>query len=262
MGRVRRWVGFALLGILLYLVLMCAMAPARYFALAVARATHDAVSIDDTSGSFWDGSGNLQQGGRTLGTLHWTIHPLALLRLAAVVDLQLEGADMKVKLSADVTRSRYALRDVDATAAAATIENFYPAVKLFGVSGDVHVSASSLDITRDGIAGNATVNATNAASRMLPVAPLGDYRLVLTGRGKRVLLELATERGAVQLAGNGEWRALDDGMLHMEGTILNATAQGQLENMLNLMGPAQTDGKHHFRFDQRLSRIDTKMLFP
>jgi general secretion pathway protein N len=81
--------------------------------------------------------------------------------------------------------------------------------------------------------GNVDLEARDLSSRLSTLRPLGSYRLALTG-GTQARLELSTQRGSLQLSGQGEWTG---GRLHFVGEArAEESHQPALSNLLNIMG--------------------------
>jgi general secretion pathway protein N len=121
-----------------------------------------------------------------------------------------------------------------------------------GLAGRLRLTASSFEMRPDELQGSATLRWEGAASRLLPITQTGDYQLLVTGNGKRARLQLSTAQGVLQVDGEGEWRALEDGALRVQGTIAPSTPQPALDPILGALGAPRPDGRRNFNYQTRL----------
>ncbi len=84
-----------------------------------------------------------------------------------------------------------------------------------------------------GLAGRATLHATDISSSLSTLRPMGSYQLTLEG-GTAPSLLLTTREGALQLNGSGRWAG---GSLHFNGEASAAPGSEEaLANLLNIIG--------------------------
>ena len=269
-GHFWRWLGITVLGLVLYLVFLLVFAPADYVARAVTYFSRNTLVLQQPVGTLWHGSGVLVFGRTDLpspslppsGQVQWAIHPWKLLTASLVTDLQFTGEETDVRGTLDLGLRRHILRDVVASAPVSSVASFYPAAAAIGLGGRIRVTTTTFEIRKESVHGTVELLWENAASRLLPITPVGDYKLQLVGQEKRISLRLGTVQGLLQIAADGEWRLLEDGTLRFQGTLASATPQPALEPLLNAIGPLQSDGRRSFSYDTRLTPFKAAALFP
>ena len=112
------------------------------------------------------------------------------------------------------------------------------------LQGRLRLQTDTLHVRRqDGgwvLDGRAALQATDIASRLAPVRPLGTYRATLEAAdGLPPKIGVRTESGALQIEGSGSWRG---GRLRFAGEARADPAhQADLANLLNLMGRRRGD---------------------
>jgi hypothetical protein len=252
-GRWWRWIGLAIAGLLLYALLLVVLLPAEYVARAV-NALNDEVFLQNPTGSAWDGSAQLstKRNGKLLGQFRWTIHPWRLLTGVAVADVQLSGHSLDARATAEAGIRRYRLQRVSIQAPAASLSQFYPAIALAGISGQLRFNTETLEIDANEIRGAGELTWHDAATRLLPLGKIGAYRLALSGQGDRITAQLSTIDGPLRADGSGEWQLFGDGALRFTGTLSSAVREPTLDVLLDTVGPVQADGARRFNFETRL----------
>jgi hypothetical protein len=252
-GRFWRWAALIVAGLFLYAVLLVVSLPAEYVARAVHTFNND-VLLQQTFGSAWNGGAMLvgKRNGKQLGQLRWKIHPWRLFTGTLTADIEFSGNAIDARAAVDAGLHKYRLSHVTASAPAATLSQFYPAIALAGISGQLLFNAESIELNASDIRGAGELVWTDAATRLIPLDKIGTYRLTLTGQGDHIAMLLSTTQGALRAAGNGEWRLFADGMLRVNGTLSPASPEPVLDSLLNAIGPAQADGAHRFSFETRV----------
>lgn len=240
------WV-WAILGAtagVLAVVLM--LAPARWLAVALARSSDGMVTLTETDGTIWTGSGVLAFTGgtgsrdytRLPSRIHWTLRP-ALLGLNAAVTADCCTPQQPVALRA---RIRWLGADVDI----ADSRTVWPAAMLAGLGTpwntirpkgqltlDTHTLGLALRPRSVTLSGHAELTAQDMSSNLSTVRPLGTYVLELRG-GETLTFALRTLEGSLQVSGNGSVVA---GNLRFRGQAEAADGmEAQLSNLLNLIG--------------------------
>jgi hypothetical protein len=263
--RIWRWTGIVLLCVLLYTVFLVVFAPADYAVRALAHFSRGVVAIHQPSGNLWNGRGTLvitpRGGPAATGQIQWSLSPWPLFLGNAVVKLDYKSDDIAAQGIVHASSRRYAVTDFTATAPTTVADKLYPPAAILGLSGTMRLTAPTFELTPDGIEGKADILWQGASSRLLQLPSTGDYNVQLTGREKRIEFQVNTVKGDLQISAQGDWRAMDDGVLRVQGTIWTATPQPQLEPMLNAIGPAQADGRRHITQELRLAPLKPEQLF-
>lgn len=255
-----RWGWFG--GIVGLLAGLALFAPAAWLASAVAAQTGERLLLADAAGTVWNGSARVvltggagsRDASALPGRLHWTLRPaLGGLRLHAMQDCCLVGAP---QLLVSPGLGRVALTLVaDAPAANASTPQpigHWPAAWLAGLGtpwntlqldGQLELAAQQLRIEqvqgRLRFGGQAQLALQGVSSRLATLRPLGDYRLGLTAapEGESARLTLATQQGALQLSGDGQWSA--NGVRFRGEARAAEGTEAALDNLLNIIGRRQ-----------------------
>jgi len=244
-ARARSW-PWAVLGATLGVVLaLVAWAPARWLASALHSATEGQVQLVNPRGTVWNGSAAVVlasgSGGADAislpGQLRWQLRP--------------RGAGLRGVLDLPCCASRplgFAIGRSDGGLRLSWQDSLtrWPAAMLAGLGApwntlrpegtlDLRTQAFSLRWTDGGLGidGGATLDATDIASSLATLRPLGSYRLALTG-GPAPTLLLTTLGGSLQLTGSGAWTGQ---ALRFSGEASAAPgSEAALSNLLNIIG--------------------------
>lgn len=208
------------------------------------------VVLSDSTGTVWSGSAQLALSGgqgsrdavRLPGRLHWV--------------MGLGWDHVKTALSADCCTAGPILLQLAPRIGWPLVsgwhlqvhssESNWPAALLAGLGtpwntvraeGSLGVSTSGFSIhtalDRVVMEGHVQLDARDMRSSLSTLAPLGSYRLLLTG-GEQPALALTTLGGPLQLQGQGQWTS---GRLRFVGEASAAPSHEQeLSNLLNIMG--------------------------
>ncbi len=234
-----------------------AFAPAAWLASAVATQTQGRLLLADARGTVWAGSARvLLSGGADSrdavalpGRLLWSLglHGMAL-ELRARQACCIAGT-LRLQVRPGFGRLALTLPAPAADAAPALIGQ-WPLSWLAGLGtpwntlqlgGQLALSSPGLRLEsvqgRWRLAGSATFDLQDVASRVSRLAPLGSYRLVLEGGAAGdapALLRLSTLQGALQLQADGQWST---GGLRLRGEARAAPGtEAALDNLLNIIG--------------------------
>jgi len=180
-----------------------AVAPASLAGVAVARATNEVLTLAATDGTLWRGRGTLVAGSTLRVPVAWSIDPWPLLRGELHVQLfpsSAAGRSPRAEISA--RRDALALRGVDVTLPADLVESLAPRSGV-RVTGDVRLTAPSLDWTPVSFGGEARVEWQNALIALSadPGIRLGTVTAALSGAGDRLSGRVSNEGGAFDVRG-------------------------------------------------------------
>ncbi|GAB4118961.1 MAG: hypothetical protein Fur0026_08680 [Sideroxydans sp.] len=192
-----------------------------------------------TQGTLWQGSGILlfqtSTGIRSLGAYHWHLQPWRasmLLQAGGYEPTSLRYRPMLSRL--DIDRLRLDLP-------AALLEIAVPQLHPYRLTGTLQAHADHLELDAHGLHGQITVDWLHAASDLTPIAPLGDYRILLTGDGKKLVFDLDTLDGKLQLQAHGHLEPPQGMQFHGTAQAL-AGAEEELNELLHHIGPEMRPG--------------------
>lgn len=210
-------------------------APASLMGYALDRASGGTLTLAQTTGSIWQGSGvallRLKARYQTLGSYRWN-----LMILNASLQVQEgEGAPMTVRYIPFTGRIN--VDKLHITLPASIMAVGAPQLGPYQLQGSLEASSDHLVLDAGGMNGQITVDWLRAASGLSEIRPLGDYRILLQSNGAAADAELSTLSGKLQLAGKGGFDA-SSGM-RFTGTAQAApgTAETELNELLHHIGP-------------------------
>lgn len=233
-----------------------AWAPAALVASAVARASGQHLFLADPQGSWRDGSAALVLAGgpgadrATLipGRLAWRVD-LARLWRGDVGLALLPSGGTALHLALGLGPGGWTARQSAPTAWSLRL----PAQVLQGLGAPWNTIAPSGVLTltlrgatlrhdagRTRMEGGAELLASDMSSRLSQIAPLGDYRIAITGSGDGASFAVSTPEGPLRITGSGGWSS---GRVHFQGQASAAPDEQQgLAVLLGLIG--QPEGDH------------------
>jgi general secretion pathway protein N len=218
-----------------FLTGLFAFAPASLMGYALARASGGTLSLAQTTGSVWQGSGValLKNKARyqTLGSYRWTLNLLsASLRVQAG-----EAAPMTVRYAP--FSGRIDIDNLQLSLPASAMEIAAPQLGPYQLQGTLAAHSDHLTLDATGVTGQITVNWLRAASGLSAIRPLGDYRILLQGNGAALDAQLSTLSGKLLLAGQGRFDKTNG--MQVNGTAQAAPGAGaeELSEMLHHIGP-------------------------
>lgn len=255
-GSARRWLGYALLALLVYFGFVTASLPATALAWLLARHGGGVIALDQPKGTVWNGSGVLRLSSPPVtSSIRWRLLPARLLSGALAVHVEAEHEHARVAAEMRRNWSAWSVHDLTGTLPAETVPAFVPAARLLAPQGELRISAETLRYGAHALSGTLEVLWSDAGTQVMNLGSLGQYRISLEGQGPDVVIRGRTESGDLEIAADGTWKALSDGVLAVQGT---ATARGrheQLMPLLQMIGPARPDGSHTFSVRTQLTAL-------
>ncbi|MDR0481417.1 MAG: type II secretion system protein N [Gallionellaceae bacterium] len=239
-----------LLFALVYLAVLIAFAPASLLDAALRKASHDRFALANASGTVWSGQALLslrQHNGKwaPLQSMQWSISALSLFTGQIRAQLLPEGLPPAAATELVATRSGVELHHAQFQLSAQALNQISTTLEPIGFHGQLVIRSDHFALTPSGAAGTATVEWLQAGSALSRIAPLGNYKLTLTGAGAGVNVSLATTSGVLLLDGQGSWK-MPDGL----NLLVNARAAPGSEESLNELlyhfGPQTAPGVHTF----------------
>ncbi len=235
----RRRVSLALLFAGVFFISLLALAPSSLIGHMLERASGGQLMLARTQGSLWQGSGILlfkHTGGvRSLGAYRWKMQPWQ-----AAMQLQ-AGAYEPMTLRLRPLLARLDVDHLRLDLPAALLEVAAPQLHPYRLQGALQAKADHLQLDARGMLGQVTIDWLHAASGLSPIAPLGDYRIVLTGDGQKLEASLSTQSGKLRLQARGH---LDPAKgAQISGTAQAAAgAEDELNELLHYIGPETQPG--------------------
>ncbi len=235
----RRRVSLTLLFGSVFFVSLLALAPSSLMGYMLERASGGQLMLARTQGLLWQGTGILllqnTSGIRSLGAYRWQLQPWK-----AAMQLQ-AGAYEPMTLRLRPLLARLDIDDLRLDLPAALLEVAAPQLRPYRLQGALQAHAEHVELDARGMLGQITVDWLHAASGLSPIAPLGDYRIVLQGDGQKLEASLGTQGGKLQLQARGH---LDP----VQGVQINGTARAaagaeeELNELLHYIGPETQPG--------------------
>lgn len=230
-----RRVLLALLFAAIFVTGLVAFAPAALMGAVLERASGGMLTLAQTKGSLWQGSGvallRQKSGYQTLGSYRWH---LKVFNAAFQVQAG-EAAPMTVRYIP--LAGRINVDKLHLTLPASIISVAAPQLGPYQLQGSFEARSDHLTLSAGGMDGQIDVDWLHAASALSPIRPLGDYRIVLQGNGTVLDAQLSTLSGKLQLDGKGSFDTTNG--MRFTGTAQAApgTAAVELNELLHHIGP-------------------------
>jgi general secretion pathway protein N len=237
-------------GIVAYLLILVAGAPATLVDALLRRASDGALRLAEARGTVWSGAGHLEilDAGRNAGVgrnLAWRLSPLSLLRGHLVCEMNLEAGARPFAVT--IFPARIELADADIRVPAAIVGLAVPKLAALGLGGELLVHVTDLAIARGGVQGNATVLWRGASSVHIPATALGDYELRYATSGNTVTAALRTLEGPLQLDGAGSW-AIGASPAFGVAARVAPPQRAQLEPLLRMVAVERSPGNFELQY--------------
>jgi general secretion pathway protein N len=220
-------------------------APANWLVRAVGAASQGKVVLGDATGTVWSGSAGLTLTGgagsrdavRLPGRVHWALAPgWGSVRMTLQADC-CTSTPLELVLAPGWPGWKLQMARHQSRWPASLLAGLGTPWNTLQLQGNLVLDTPGLVVTtvmdRWTLQGNLQIDAQDMQSRLSGLRPLGSYRLGVAG-GDQAALTLVTQRGALQLQGQGRWTA---GRLRFQGEASAAPEHAQeLSNLLNIIG--------------------------
>ena len=218
-----------------FLAGLISFAPASLMGSVLERTSGGTLTLAQTKGSLWNGSGvallRLKARYQTLGSYRWK--------------LQLLNASLQVQAGEAVPMTvryvpfsgRINIDNLHLALPVSIIEIAAPQLGPYQLQGSLQAGCDHLTLDASGMNGQVTMDWLHAASALSTIRPLGDYRILVQGRGNVLDMQLSTLSGKLLLSGNGSYD--NAAGMRFTGTAQAApgTAETELNEMLHHIGP-------------------------
>ncbi|MBU0622760.1 MAG: type II secretion system protein N [Gammaproteobacteria bacterium] len=223
-----------------FLIGLIAFAPASLMGFALARASGGTLSLAQTTGSLWQGSGvallKNKSHQQTLGSYRWKLHPFdASLQLWTSDSTPTTVRYLPLSNRVDIDKLHIILP-------ASAIELAAPQLGPYQLQGMFDAHSEQLSLDTKGLNGQISVDWMNAASALSAIRPLGDYRIVLQGKGGGVDAQLSTLSGKLLLNGTGSFDPRNGMQLNGTAQAAPGSAATELNELLHHIGPEVRPG--------------------
>lgn len=254
-----RWHGLAYLGagLCCYVLFLLITLPAYWVDWLVSRASHNAVRVQQSEGTLWGGTGNLVIQGagpeRIQARVAWELQTWRL--LAGRLQARLRSLNNSPALNVTVQAGyrHLSIHDVEVTLPASMVGAFNPAVGLVAPSGSLQITAQQATLTPDGLEGGVQLTWLGAGTRIGGLSDVGDYRLVVNGRGTTAELRIETLRGDVGVTAQGEWQVQGEGPVRLAGNITPGSREQTLRPLLAMLNAQNSNGQYRWTLNGRFS---------
>lgn len=252
-----RWRALAYSGAILcsYLLFLIITLPAYWADWLVNRAGLGAVRIQQSEGTLWNGSGNLVIQGtgreRMQTRIAWELQPLWLFAGKLQLRLSSQNSDPALNAKIRVGYHHLSIQEVEARLPVGVIGLFNPAFALMDPTGRLQITTPEMTLTSTGLEGGMQLTWLAAGARLGGLSEIGDYRLVVNGRGPKAEFQIETLRGDVGIAAQGEWQTQGDGLLHLTGTISPGSREPALIPLLRTLNAQKNGGQYTWTLDNR-----------
>ena len=243
--------------ILALLILALFMAPASLMGSLLGRATGYKMTLSDTEGTFWSGSGYVSILGKdeqlyalTPEPLVWTIQKIPLLWGQATGTCGFsESRDLStVKQVSDFqfSLSEGQLGRLSTPVNTAALVKINQNLDMMKLGGSLHTDIRQLSWQNGTISLDAIITWNNMRSALSRLNTVGSYDILLTAQqAPQINITLRTTEGPLILSAQG--RAAGGGFL-LEGTAKTSQDyRAELQNLLMVLGVEQ-NGVRYFRF--------------
>ncbi|MEE8387131.1 MAG: type II secretion system protein N [Acidiferrobacterales bacterium] len=244
-------------GLAAYLFFLVSLAPASWLVWAVNQKSGVAVSLTQTRGTIWSGEGRLAIPARPghpidLGLVSWRLSLWRLFTGAINLSIDAQTSNQQIVTNITIRYGKIQLTNTLIQVPAQLAKEFYAPAALIAPSGQIHIKSDNWTVKPNGIEGEIELLWRNASSALLGGQPLGDYRLVATGKGPRLQFRLTTLKGDLELHASGGWDIMGTGVLNLSGTARARARPEQFEPLLMLLGKNQGRGVRKFNINIRL----------
>lgn len=230
----------------LFCISLLVMAPASLLGAQLESFSGGRLSLANTRGTLWNGSGILlfQHETRfiTLGDYAWQLRPAELFTHGLAFAVRHGEQASPMQLAFAPMQQKVELSNWHTTLPAQILAVLAPQLRPYQLSGEIGLTTDSFAFSPSGVEGKAKLDWMQAGSGLSQVYPLGNYQITLEGMGKKTTVQLATVSGELQLAGSGQIE-LDKG-LDFKGTAQAAAGEQQeaLTELLHHVGPETSPG--------------------
>lgn len=203
---------------------------------------HGRLRFIDSRGTIWNGSAMLGlSDGRQVtlvpGRLSWKIGLAAI--VSGRVSAEISHSALAAPLAVSLAARSIALKAGRAELPAALLAALGVPFNTVRPGGTLGLRWTDVELHRGALAGNLQIDWSEAQSALSNIAPLGSYRLLVTGAGATAQLQLETLRGPLRLQGTG---TVDAGQVRFKGVAsADPDMLPALIGLISVLGPRSGD---------------------
>lgn len=195
-------------------------APAAWLAALLTFSSQGRIEINESSGTFWNGSGQLVLSGgpgsrdaTTLpGRVHWRLKPTLSLKLRTLIEADCcTKQSINVLLIPRLNSFTATIEASESTWPAALLTGLGAPFNTIGLQAVLKLSSQTVNLELVNkelkIFGLAALDVIDASTKLSTLRPVGSYRLSFFGNqdGKPASLNLETISGSLLLTGSGQY---------------------------------------------------------
>ncbi len=241
-----RYVGF---GAALYLVFLVVTLPASWVAYGLERASGAHFRLLHPSGTIWRGEGVLiprRSVGPAPPRIRWRLDPLWLFAGRARLAIESADPDARLRTLLTLSRGKIAIQDLEAALPARLASTFYSPASFFLPEGTVRLQASTIELRKGYLSGEASATWESAELRGMGVRPMGSYRLQAKATGQKAEFKVTTLKGDLLVAADGDWEWAQAGRLRAHGTARLTASRSDVEPLMTMIGRDKGNRQREF----------------
>lgn len=241
--RIGRVLLYVLVAGLSVVVASVVYAPASLAAWLVSSGTGGRIVIDQASGSFWAGEGDLLvhtgSGALRIPNFSWTILANRIWRGELAAAIHAAGPDIAGSVEVARGLHGFSLRNTKVDAPVGLFFRGIPALDPFRPSGRLTFSAAAISLNPPAVNGSADLLIEDAQANRL--GSLGDYRVALQGAQEGATLNITTLRGPLHIVGSGDLTLTGDVRFRGEASV-EPSERERFAPVLSFIGIPRPDG--------------------
>lgn len=232
------------LGLVAFSAALILLLPAALLDAGLKRASDGKLRLVESSGTLWAGSGQIElrddSGVRGIAqSASWHCSHWSVLTLRLNCDMTLERSPRRFPITISLFGLR--VRNADIAMPGAILGLAVPTLAPLGLGGEVAVHIDDATLRSQTFDGRVVVQWRAARSKLTPVAPLGDYEMILDGHNGAPRAVLRTLQGPLQI--DGKDVVANDGSRMFRATLLVPLPQrAQLVPLLRLIAVERMPG--------------------
>jgi general secretion pathway protein N len=245
-----RFALFSIAALLSALVTVLSFCPAAWLAVLLEKQTQGRLTLGDTQGTLWQGSGFIgaaPNGNDPVipllpGRFSWHLSPLVFI---GKVKMRLENPQsLSQPIELTGTWDQWQISNSSVLLPAERLTGLGAPLNTLGPSGNMRLSWKAIELTKRGqqldLTGSTILELNNIGSLVSAVKPLGAYRVTMEWQGQQAKLALVTVNGPLLLNGTGR---LQQGGFEFSGKAEAAIGHEEtLANLLNILGQRRKEG--------------------